>query len=450
MKRSFLLMALAVLPAAHLLAQTPQHGDLLVGFSGSNDGGIYVVDVARGTVKGLLSGRAMKPSWPPDPSRGTGPAISGLPGIVTTRDGRILASAISPSNTGIVQIDPATGNRTLIAAGWPSFYGGAGALCLLDQQTAIAGSINSHFPPASQKLGELYRIDLPTGLATLIGGAGLSDGAAFGYPMSIAARSRAELFLTDFHSFGNFGAALFRADLTNQRHIILTAPFTGPISRYVVTNGAVSATPQQFPAELFGTGPACSDSAYRIGVIGGDLYQIESSFSQGQGSGIIRIDRTTGDRTLILGKALDAQGNILQAPAFSAPPGFGEMDPAAIFESPTGEMLIAEWTPYGRLLAFDLQSRVLRVIVSFNEYFRTSTIQPIRTMAIYTNCPADINLDGVADDADFSRFVGAYDILDCADAAMPAPCPADLNADGAVDDSDFAVFVVGYDKLVCD
>lgn len=450
MKRSFLAMALALSPSAPLLAQTLHHGDLLVGFSATNDGGIYVVDVVSGTVKGLLSGRAMKPAWPPDPSRGTGPAISALPGLVTTRNGRIFASAVSPSNTGIVQIDPATGNRALIAEGWPSLYGGAGAMCLMDQQTAITGTIYSLVPPANQKLGALYRVDLTTGLASLIGGAALSDGAAFGYPMSIAARSRTELFLSDLQSFGNTGAALFRADLTNQSHMILTAPFSGPISRYVVKNGAVSATPQQFPVELFGTGPVCSDSAYRIGVIRGDLYQIESSFSQGKGSGIIRIDRTTGNRDLILGKALDAQGNILLAPAFSAPPGFGEMDPCAIFESPTGEMLIAEWSPYGRLLAFDLQSRVLRVIVSFNDYFRTSTIQPIRTMAIYTNCPADINLDGFADDSDFTRFVAAYDLLDCADAAMPLPCPSDLNADGLVDDADFQIFVVGYDALVCE
>lgn len=450
MKRSFYGMALAIAPAATLFAQTLQHGDLLVGFSGSNDGGIYVVDVASGTVKGLLSGKAMKLGWPPDPSRGTGPAISSLPGIVTTRDGRIFASAISPSNTGLVQIDAATGNRTLIAQGWPSLYGGAGALCLLDQHTVITGTLSSGTPPASPKLGALYRVDLATGVSTVIGGAALSDGAAFGFPMSIAARSRSQFFLADLHSFGNYGAALFRADLTNQSHMILSAPFTGLISRYVVTNGTASGSPQQFPAALFGTGPVCSDAAYRIGVIGNDLYQVESSFSQGKGSGIIRIDHATGDRTLILGKALDEQGNILEAPPFAAPPGFGGMDPAAIFESPTGEMLIAEWSPYGRLLAFDLHSRVLRVVTSFNDYFQTSTIQNIRTMAIYTNCPADINLDGFADDADFVRFIAAYDLLDCADESMPVPCPSDLNADGVVDDSDFQSFVIGYDALVCE
>ena len=57
--------------------------------------------------------------------------------------------------------------------------------------------------------------------------------------------------------------------------------------------------------------------------------------------------------------------------------------------------------------------------------------------------------NGQVDDADFTLFVQAYNILDCADPAMPASCPADLNNDGAVDDSDFIVFVVAYNALIC-
>lgn len=64
-------------------------------------------------------------------------------------------------------------------------------------------------------------------------------------------------------------------------------------------------------------------------------------------------------------------------------------------------------------------------------------------------CFADMNDDGVVDDADFSMFVVAYDLLDCADPAMPARCPADLNKDGAVDDADFTSFVVAYEEVVC-
>lgn len=65
-------------------------------------------------------------------------------------------------------------------------------------------------------------------------------------------------------------------------------------------------------------------------------------------------------------------------------------------------------------------------------------------------CVGDLNKDGVVDDADFSLFAVAYDILDCNEPAMPAGCPADLNGDGLVDDADFSEFVVAYDALVCE
>ncbi len=65
-------------------------------------------------------------------------------------------------------------------------------------------------------------------------------------------------------------------------------------------------------------------------------------------------------------------------------------------------------------------------------------------------CVGDLNSDGLVDDNDFQLFVVAYDILLCADAAMPAGCPGDLTGDGQVDDADFQVFVVAYDALICD
>lgn len=65
------------------------------------------------------------------------------------------------------------------------------------------------------------------------------------------------------------------------------------------------------------------------------------------------------------------------------------------------------------------------------------------------NCPADLNADGFVDDADFSPFAAAYNVLDCADVFMQPDCPADLNHDGYVDDSDFTMFAVAYDALLC-
>ncbi len=65
-------------------------------------------------------------------------------------------------------------------------------------------------------------------------------------------------------------------------------------------------------------------------------------------------------------------------------------------------------------------------------------------------CPADLNADQLVEDLDFVLFASAYDVLDCADPAMPASCPADLSHDGIVEDGDFVMFAAAYDALLCD
>jgi hypothetical protein len=64
-------------------------------------------------------------------------------------------------------------------------------------------------------------------------------------------------------------------------------------------------------------------------------------------------------------------------------------------------------------------------------------------------CPWDLNNDGVVNDDDFQVFVLAYNILDCADAAMPLGCPSDFTFDRIVNDDDFLPFVQAYNDLLC-
>jgi hypothetical protein len=64
-------------------------------------------------------------------------------------------------------------------------------------------------------------------------------------------------------------------------------------------------------------------------------------------------------------------------------------------------------------------------------------------------CLADLNVDRVVDDADFSVFAAAYNLLLCSDPAQPADCPADLDSDGLVTDTDFSRFVQAYQNLIC-
>lgn len=75
-----------------------------------------------------------------------------------------------------------------------------------------------------------------------------------------------------------------------------------------------------------------------------------------------------------------------------------------------------------------------------------STTTPVANTHV---CRPDLSCDGIVSDSDFPIFVGAYEILDCADPAMPVRCPADFNDDGFVDDSDFVLFVQAYEALFC-
>lgn len=92
------------------------------------------------------------------------------------------------------------------------------------------------------------------------------------------------------------------------------------------------------------------------------------------------------------------------------------------------------------------------LLKGFNTYNVTLYVDFALTGLTFTAvlpCPADLNGDTFVDDADFVIFADAYNILVCADPAMPAGCPADLNADAAVDDIDFVIFASAYNDLLC-
>jgi hypothetical protein len=67
----------------------------------------------------------------------------------------------------------------------------------------------------------------------------------------------------------------------------------------------------------------------------------------------------------------------------------------------------------------------------------------------FVACGSDFTADGFVDDSDFVAFANSYQILDCADPAMPAGCPGDLNSDTFVDDADFVIFAGAYEVLEC-
>ena len=107
---------------------------------------------------------------------------------------------------------------------------------------------------------------------------------------------------------------------------------------------------------------------------------------------------------------------------------------------------------YVDTLQIDAGSRLINTTcrIYFNTLINNGTIDfPANVIPLAAPCPGDLNGDTVVDDADFVIFAEAYNLLDCADPAMPAGCPADLNADLVVDDADFVIFASAYDALLC-
>ncbi len=99
----------------------------------------------------------------------------------------------------------------------------------------------------------------------------------------------------------------------------------------------------------------------------------------------------------------------------------------------------------GPCVGVDGTVRFLGYLDDIRFYNRFLTDAELRSFA----CATDMNGDLQVDDADFSIFVQQYDVLDCADPAMPFGCVGDFNQDHGVDDTDFVIFVGEYDQLVC-
>ncbi|MBL8877015.1 MAG: hypothetical protein JNM86_14570 [Phycisphaerae bacterium] len=91
-----------------------------------------------------------------------------------------------------------------------------------------------------------------------------------------------------------------------------------------------------------------------------------------------------------------------------------------------------------------VQVRMTREAGSYNDGYADDL-----SFSLSAACPCDLNGDGVVEDTDFTIFVAAYNVLDCAEPSMPPGCPADFNLDGVVDDADFQTFIAAYNELVC-
>ncbi|MBS0190648.1 MAG: hypothetical protein U0573_02000 [Phycisphaerales bacterium] len=286
--------------------------------------------------------------------------------------------------------------------------------------SAVGSFYGAGYSGSAMKLGYIPSVMTPNSIATVEGNAGWSMPQASAYsvqtiiPASQLRRVTVGSVITgiSLRSDTTFGTASFPlADTTLAQFDVSVGPATrGPLlisttfannvgaGEVLARSGAITVPANAYPTS--GTAGVPSENAWYIPFTrvyrytGGDLCVT----IRGQGA--------VGNSSAIF----DGQGVTPQADG-------GSIWSYATSTATTGQT----WGPIGIRLAFTPRAF----------------------------CRADLNNDGLVDDADFSIFVVAYDMLECSNPAMPQGCPADLNFDGSVDDADFSVFIVSYNDLVC-
>lgn len=314
----------------------PKHRDLLVGLS-SGFCSIYVVDRDSGLVRGLLSGIGPSASWP-RPTRGTGPGLSDtFIRLVTTRSGRILATA-KTSGQPIVEVDAQTGDRRSLATTVDGNNLGSVVLTQIDQRNVLLGLSVPSSPAGPQP--DLLRVDVHTGSWTRIFGGLVGDGPVITNLTAAALSNRSVAYVSEFARTAD--TALYRVQLGSGNREILSLLGRTPASRQTIAGGVLQPNPTLFGPDGFGQGPKGDTSAYPVGVFEGRV--LSSVVSQPVPGtyvgGVVQIDPSNGDRTLLFGSAL-LNGTLISAPPIPGMPfDIGTVD--AISTASTGELLLGE------------------------------------------------------------------------------------------------------------
>jgi hypothetical protein len=433
------------------LAQQPQHLDLIV--ASRAYGTLLAINPTDGTIRAVLTGPDLR--TPAKTIRGTGTPLSGaLSGdIACSRNATVYWKLATTSTTfATYRIDPATGNRSGLFGSAGSLHDSSGSPIPLDAQTLLLAA--DGFNGGTNANSRILRFKLPAGPTTLVSGDLVGDGVRMFRGRSMVLADNRTAFVAEIGNFGGpaNSSGLYRVDLQSGARQLVSRLLVQPLSRSTVIGGVQSPSPFTWTR---GTGPVANGQVRSLLLAGGKLYAGVSSNVAGVFySGILEIDISTGDRALIVGTAVLDDGiglTVVTNPASNAG--------APAFDSPSGLTLLSDGTiaftslfTYNTINRFNPVTRELTVLADLGPQV-TSDVRgnmQLTSMTRYTSCGADLNLDGVVDDADFSFFAAAYNVLDCADPGIAPPCAADLTGDLVVDDHDFVAFVPAYDRLLCD
>ncbi|MBY0312796.1 MAG: hypothetical protein K2W85_12065 [Phycisphaerales bacterium] len=343
---------------ASLRAQAP--GDLLVGSRGF--GSIYLPSSNNPLPHDLLSGLDLLNAQ----IRGTGPQFScpnGHLSLLALPDGRILARAGEWSTFGVYTVNPATGDRSIIPGTDQPLWASTSDMILWDPSSVLVvaddfvGGLVQH-----QDDPKILRLDLATNAATVVTSSTVGDGVIMHRPRAIAKLDSSTFAVVEvgpISASSLSGALLFRINAATGERTVLSSLSDGPTPRRKRVNGIIQ-PPALVPQ--VGSGPTFVEGLRGVAFLGGRLFVAGSSFGlNGYKGGIIEVDLTTGDRTLLVGSA------ILAGSTVSVPPGPGSdsafpTSPTAL--QPRSSRTLAFCSTFGpnKVWSIDIDSKKLTAI----------------------------------------------------------------------------------------
>lgn len=427
-----------VAPAA---AEPPRPGDYLI--ASRAFGSIYAVDPATGLIRGAVSGQDRRLGEGGPVVVGDGPSLgpSFRLSIDGATGGAILArTCLEDAKTwGLYAVDALGGDRALFPGTNLPLWDECGDV-IFDTPHAAYSTATGDFENFPGDRGRVLRYDLDSGETTLVSGDGRGDGLGLYSPRGMARLDENTLLALESNLPLGLGAGLYMVDIGTGDRTLLSWMTRVPRERRMIVGG-VDTGPVTIGDDEGGAGPAfnrqprtvCVNSQGRIFV--GGAVDLGETFD----GGIMEIDPVTGDRTLLVGVALDREtGDVVHAPPTNDPQ-FGAVDaPIGLLETPSGRLAFTFLFGPDQILEFDPDTRELFVVADLRGLFLAGDSR-FSGLAIYWPgfelCdPAEPF--GILDFSDVFAFLAAFG------ASNPIADPAEPF--GVFDFSDVLAFISAF------
>ena len=416
-------------------------------------GTVYAIDPASRNVRSLITGQELRDEC--EIARGAGnPLASYRTDLLSLPGGRLLARVGSNVCQGLYDVDVTTGDRTLLPGTDGPDWFEEGGLTARDPNTIVA--VTDGY---GTSYGYVVSYDLATNTSTLVSGPTRGDGPLPRMPQDVAIWDADTVLVTEFGMPG--GVGLFAVQLSSGNRTFLSRLTTSPLSRVQAYGGQIS------PVTLDrGSGPVVNDVCRDIAVVNGRILAgmtVEYPPQTFHG-GILEIDPDTGNRTLLVGAALDMD---------TLPPHLVVVEPSNPQGFPLPSSITAmQSVGYGDVVftsVFDTGAYKLNVnTLALDRLFDIGNqVSPtygvgFRPSGLAAYDPPDCNSNGVLDVTDVrvgtSLDCNLNDVPDDCDLASghsldtntngipdecesPPVCPADSNCDDSISWRDIDYFV---------